>query len=518
MASDIDQEKCGKHGSEYVFFCKKHANVGCGKCHLKEHATCGQDIVDLDDITKENVDTKLANRLRRSITDMSDNILQIEENLSGSQSRNKTSKEACLRELNAYKKKIVDRIEKQTKNAKDAVTDMYNKGEEDIKIVSAACSELKQKITSKKTDFEASIRNNQYKKQYILMTTLKKELETLTSEVEELKQRSITEPITLVCNIDVEKWFEDKGSDFIVKRASDRLDANESKPPPLPPRPIRYNPALECSSDIDGKPDCGEIRLDEIVSCVRIGQGHFNDFAKVFKGFCKPMNVNVVVKVYKRKCTDSMRQAFATHMAALRTLDHPNLVKYLGIVFESQPIGIVMEYVSGQCLLDNLRSINNKQTTIEAARMCLDIATGMEYLIAHGCSHKTLAARNCFITNDCVVKISDYGIYGVATSLTDKLPSGPDNTRKGERPTEESNVWSYGVVIWEIFSRGAKPNFERYFRNKEFLPVSRSIPDSIYHLMKRCCAFDSKERFLFTDILRQLRRLIENPPSTEKWN
>ncbi|WAQ93711.1 FER-like protein [Mya arenaria] len=452
MSSDIDHEKCDKHGSEYVFFCKKHANVGCGRCLLKEHVTCGQNIVDLDDITKENVDTQLVNNLKSSMEDMSDYILQIEENLSGSQSRNNTSKEACLRELNAYKKRIEDRIEKQTKNAKDAVTDMYNRGEEDIKIVSAACCELKQKITSKKTDFDASICNEQYKKQFILMTTLTEELETLTPEVEEMKQRSITEPITLVCNI----------------------DENTSMPPPLSPRPTRYDPALECSSDIDDKPDCGEIRLDDIVSCVLIGQGHFNNFAEVFKGFCKPMNVK--------------RQAFATHMTALRTLDHPNLVKYLGIVLESQPVRIVMEYVSGtvairiglesqairivieygQCLLDYLRSIDNKQTTIEAAGMCLDIATGMEYLIAHGCLHKTLAARNCFITNDCVVKISDYGIYSVAT--------------------------------------------------KEFLPAPRITPDSIYHLMKRCCASDSKERFLFTDILRQLRRLIKNPPSTEKWN
>ncbi|XP_052798953.1 tyrosine-protein kinase Fer-like isoform X2 [Mya arenaria] len=294
------------------------------------------------------------------------------------------------------------------------------------------------------------------------------------------------------------------------------LQENTSMPPPLSPRPTRYDPALECSSDIDDKPDCGEIRLDDIVSCVLIGQGHFNNFAEVFKGFCKPMNVKVVVKVYKRKCTDSMRQAFATHMTALRTLDHPNLVKYLGIVLESQPVRIVMEYVSGQCLLDYLRSIDNKQTTIEAAGMCLDIATGMEYLIAHGCLHKTLAARNCFITNDCVVKISDYGIYSVATSLTDKLP--PSQNRRYNSRKEESNVWSYGVVMWEIFSKGAKPHFERSHRNKEFLPAPRITPDSIYHLMKRCCASDSKERFLFTDILRQLRRLIKNPPSTEKWN
>ncbi|WAQ93709.1 FER-like protein [Mya arenaria] len=420
MATDIDHEKCDQHGSENVFFCKKHANVGCGRCLLKEHATCGHDIVDLDDITKDMVDTQLAKHLKSSMEDMSDCILQIEENLSGSQSRNKTSKEACLRELNAYKKKIVDRIEKQTKNAKDAVTDMYNKGEEDIKNVSAACCELKQKITSKKTDFEASIRNNQYKKQYILMTTLKKELETLTSEVDETKQRSITEPISLVCNTVVENWLEDKGSDFIVQTASNRLDANASIPPPLPPKSTRDDPSIECSSDIDDKPDCGEMRMDDILSCLRIGQGYFGE---VFKGVCKPGNATVVVKVYKDICTDKMRKIFATQMTKLRTLDHPNLVKYLGIVLESQPIRIVMEL---------------------------------------------LAARNCFITDESLVKISDYGISSAAT--------------------------------------------------EEVLPAPKATPDSIYHIMKRCWAFVPRDRILFEEIIEQIDILIKSPPSAEKWS
>ena len=164
----------------------------------------------------------------------------------------------------------------------------------------------------------------------------------------------------------------------------------------------------------------------------QIGRGNFGD---VYKAKLKLQNkpyetLSVAVKTCKVTLPEEQKKKFLQEGRILKQYDHPNIVKFIGICVQKQPIMIVMELVSGGSLLNYLRNNGNslnpksllgkilvsqlfsrkKNRFVFSSGMCLDAAAGMQYLESKNCIHRDLAARNCLVGDKNIVKISDFGM------------------------------------------------------------------------------------------------------------
>lgn len=118
----------------------------------------------------------------------------------------------------------------------------------------------------------------------------------------------------------------------------------------------------------------------------------------------------VAVKTCKTTLPDEQKKKFLQEGRILKQYDHPNIVKFIGICVQKQPIMIVMELVPGGSLLNFLRNHGANLTQKNLLGMCLDASAGMQYLESKNCIHRDLAARNCLVGEGNQVKISDFGM------------------------------------------------------------------------------------------------------------
>jgi len=254
-----------------------------------------------------------------------------------------------------------------------------------------------------------------------------------------------------------------------------------------------------------------ELNNDDVELIEKIGRGNFGD---VYKAKLKPSNTAVAVKTCKVTLPDEQKKKFLQEGRILKQYEHPNIVRFIGICVQKQPIMIVMELVPGGSLLNYLRTNADKLTTKALLGMCQDAASGMEYLESKNCIHRDLAARNCLVGETHVVKISDFGMsreeeeYIVSDGLK-QIPikwTAPEALNYGKY-TSMCDVWSYGVLAWEIFSKGGTPyQGMTNTRARELIdsgyrmPAPEGTPDEVYQLMLRCWQYESEDRPHFSEI------------------
>ncbi|CAJ0940236.1 unnamed protein product [Ranitomeya imitator] len=156
---------------------------------------------------------------------------------------------------------------------------------------------------------------------------------------------------------------------------------------------------------------------------------------------------------------------FVEEAQVLMKISHPKLVQLLGVSTQQVPIVLVFEFMEHGSLNDFLRRNRGTLTRSTALGMCQDVCEGMEYLEASNFIHRDLAARNCLVGESFVVKVSDFGMTRFVlddqytSSSGTKFPvkwSAPEVFRYG-RYSSKSDVWSYGVLVWEVFSEGKTP-------------------------------------------------------------
>ncbi|XP_053387750.1 tyrosine-protein kinase Fer-like isoform X4 [Mercenaria mercenaria] len=291
-------------------------------------------------------------------------------------------------------------------------------------------------------------------------------------------------------------------------------------------------PVTNKSGTILSKPilrESWELNNDDIALETKIGNGNFGE---VFKGVYKRTNEVVAVKTCKDTLSEEQRKKFLMEGRILKQYDHPNIVKFIGIAAQRQPVMIIMEYVSGGALLSFLRKEGKKQSRLKAAQMCVDAACGMAYLSDKGCIHRDLAARNCLVGDSNVVKISDFGMsreeeeYTVSDGMK-QIPikwTAPEALNFGKYTTA-CDVWSFGILMWEIFSNGQTPypgwtnaiareSVEQGYR----MQAPTGTPDSIYQLMLKCWDGNQTTRIIFHDLHKQLKDLVAKPPRGENWS
>ncbi|XP_069481288.1 tyrosine-protein kinase Fes/Fps isoform X2 [Ambystoma mexicanum] len=277
------------------------------------------------------------------------------------------------------------------------------------------------------------------------------------------------------------------------------------------------------SGAILGKPvpkDKWALEHEEVVLGERIGRGNFGE---VFSGRLSADNTPVAVKTCRETLPPDLKDKFLLEARILKQYSHPNIVKLIGVCTQKQPIYIVMELVQGGDFLSFLRNEGAQVRTKELIRMTENAAAGMEYLESKHCIHRDLAARNCLVTEKNILKISDFGMSreeedGVYSSTggMKQIPvkwTAPEALNYG-RYTSESDVWSFGILLWETFSLGAVPyatmsnqqtreSLEQGYR----LPAPDKCPADIYHLMMWCWAHEQRKRPNFTTLHQELTNI-----------
>ncbi|MBN3310741.1 FER kinase, partial [Amia calva] len=227
----------------------------------------------------------------------------------------------------------------------------------------------------------------------------------------------------------------------------------------------------------------------------------------------------VAVKTCKEDLPQELKIKFLSEARILKQYDHPNIVKLIGVCTQRQPIYIVMELVSGGDFLSFLRKKKDDLKTKQLVKFALDAAAGMAYLELKNCIHRDLAARNCLVGENNLLKISDFGMSrqeddGIySSSGLKQIPikwTAPEALNYG-RYSSESDVWSYGILLWETFSLGvcpypgmtnqqAREQVEKGYR----MTSPQKCPEEVYKIMQRCWEYKPENRPKFADIQKEL--------------
>ncbi|XP_041041672.1 tyrosine-protein kinase Fer isoform X1 [Carcharodon carcharias] len=246
-----------------------------------------------------------------------------------------------------------------------------------------------------------------------------------------------------------------------------------------------------------------------------LGKGNFGE---VFKGTLKD-KTPVAVKTCKEDLPQELKIKFLSEARILKQYDHPNIVKLIGVCTQRQPIYIVMELIPGGDFLSFLRKKKDELKMKQLVKMSLDAAAGMAYLEGKNCIHRDLAARNCLVGDNNVLKISDFGMSrqeddGIySSSGLKQIPikwTAPEALNYG-RYSSESDVWSYGILLWETFSLGvcpypgmtnqqAREQVEKGYR----MSPPQKCPEEIYNIMLRCWEYKPENRPNFSDVYKEL--------------
>lgn len=207
----------------------------------------------------------------------------------------------------------------------------------------------------------------------------------------------------------------------------------------------------------------------------------------------------------------------------LRNLNHENIVKTFGLVGHGDSMMLVMEFMPLGSLLTRLKNIRQDDLfTLPLHKYSLDVARGMEYLESVKIVHRDLALRNILVKDCNLVKICDFGLarncnYGEPYKLQTDQPLpikwyAPEVLREWNF-THKSDVWSYGVVLWEIYSGGNVPQFSGSYAELwktleyERLPIPNGCPMRMYALMMRCWTLDPEDRDSFSKIRGHLETM-----------
>ncbi|KAJ8724532.1 hypothetical protein PYW08_016006 [Mythimna loreyi] len=260
-----------------------------------------------------------------------------------------------------------------------------------------------------------------------------------------------------------------------------------------------------------------ELNNDDVQLLDKIGRGNFGD---VYKARLKSTSQEVAVKTCRVALPDEQKRTFLQEGRILKQYQHPNIVRLIGIAVQKQPIMIVMELVPGGSLLTFLRTRAATLSARSLLAMCRDAAGGMRYLESKNCIHRDLAARNCLVGDDNIVKISDFGMsreeeeYIVSGGMK-QIPikwTAPEALNFGKY-TSLCDVWSYGVLMWEIFSKGdtpyagmsnsrAREKIDTGYR----MPAPEGCAEDVYALMLRCWEYEPEKRPHF----HQIYTIIDN--------
>ncbi|NP_001084170.1 fibroblast growth factor receptor 3 [Xenopus laevis] len=248
----------------------------------------------------------------------------------------------------------------------------------------------------------------------------------------------------------------------------------------------------------------------------------------------------VAVKMLKDDATDKDLSDLVSEMEMMKMIGkHKNIINLLGACTQDGPLYVLVEYASKGSLREYLKArrppgmdysfdackIPAEQLTFKDLVSCAyQVARGMEYLASQKCIHRDLAARNVLVTDDNVMKIADFGLARDIHNI-----DYYKKTTNGRLPvkwmapealfdriyTHHSDVWSYGVLLWEIFTLGGSPypgipveELFKLLKEGHRMDKPANCTHELYMIMRECWHAVPSQRPAFKQLVEDLDRVL----------
>ncbi|XP_028999877.2 insulin-like growth factor 1b receptor isoform X2 [Betta splendens] len=278
-------------------------------------------------------------------------------------------------------------------------------------------------------------------------------------------------------------------------------------------------------------PDEWEVAREKIALNRELGQG---SFGMVYEGLAKGVvkdepETRVAIKTVNESASMRERIEFLNEASVMKEFNCHHVVRLLGVVSQGQPTLVIMELMTRGDLKSYLRSLRPKEQWSSLSlpplkkmlQMAGQIADGMAYLNSNKFVHRDLAARNCMVAEDFTVKIGDFGmtrdIYETdyyrkgGKGLLPVRWMSPESLKDGVFTTN-SDVWSFGVVLWEIATLAEQPyqglsneQVLRFVMEGGLLEKPQNCPDMLFELMRMCWQYNPKIRPSFVEIISSIK-------------
>uniref|UniRef100_A0A7N8X802 Fibroblast growth factor receptor n=1 Tax=Mastacembelus armatus TaxID=205130 RepID=A0A7N8X802_9TELE len=255
---------------------------------------------------------------------------------------------------------------------------------------------------------------------------------------------------------------------------------------------------------------------------------------------CPDQATTVAVKMLKDDATDKDLADLISEMELMKVMDkHKNIINLLGVCTQDGPLYVLVEYASKGSLREYLRArrppgmdytfdvtkVPEEQLTFKDLLSCAyQVARGMEYLASKRCIHRDLAARNVLVTEDNVMKIADFGLArGVHQIDYYKKTTNGRLPVKWMAPealfdrvyTHQSDVWSFGVLMWEIFTLGGSPypgipveELFKLLKEGHRMDKPSNCTHELYMMMRECWHAVPTQRPTFKQLVEELDRML----------
>ncbi|XP_045540777.1 ALK tyrosine kinase receptor [Papilio machaon] len=307
------------------------------------------------------------------------------------------------------------------------------------------------------------------------------------------------------------------------------------------PLSMAFNPHYGSESilprgvDVRGLP---KVSRESLKLVKALGQGAFGE---VYQGLYRhrtgdTVEMPVAVKTLPELSTGQAESDFLMEAAIMAKFNHPNVVHLIGVCFDRHPRFIVLELLAGGDLKNFLRESRPKPERASALTMkdlilcSLDVCKGSRYLESLRFIHRDIAARNCLLTSrgpGRVVKIADFGMardvyraeyYKKGGKAMLPIKWMPPEAYIDGVFTIKTDVWSFGVLLWEVFSLGMMPYTG--CTNREVMEMVSGggrlekpygCPQEIYRLMCECWNPNPEERPAFAQMFDRLQRFLQDP-------
>ncbi|XP_070396194.1 focal adhesion kinase 1 isoform X1 [Dermacentor albipictus] len=254
-----------------------------------------------------------------------------------------------------------------------------------------------------------------------------------------------------------------------------------------------------------------------------IGEGQFGDVHKgTYTSKADNQVVPVAIKTCKVETEDSMGEKFLEEAYIMQQFDHPHIIRLIGICSGS-PIWIVMELAKHGEMRAYLQNNKHRLDLATLIQYAYQLSTALSYLESKKYVHRDIAARNVLVSSHDCVKLGDFGLsrwvedHSYYKASRGKLPikwMAPESINF-RRFTAASDVWMFGVCMWEILMLGVKP-FQGVKNNDvigriedgERLPLPPDCPPRLYSLMSQCWSYEPSKRPCFRDVKQVLSEIL----------
>ncbi|XP_071771461.1 ephrin type-A receptor 10 isoform X2 [Centroberyx gerrardi] len=268
--------------------------------------------------------------------------------------------------------------------------------------------------------------------------------------------------------------------------------------------------------------DNSSIKIERIV--------HTGDFGEVCRGCLKlpsKRELPVAIKTLRAGCSDKQRRSFLSEAGILGQFDHSNIIRLEGVITTGNTMMIVVESMSNGALDSFLRKHEGQLSVMQLMDMLTGVASGMKYLTEMGFIHRRLAAHKVLVNSNLGCKVSGFRplqedkIEAIYTTLhggkSVVLWTAPEAIQY-HRFSSASDVWSFGIVMWEVMSYGERPYWDmgnqdviKAIEDGFRLPAPVNCPPHLHQLMLDCWQKERTERPSFSQIHSALSKSIRSP-------